>query len=198
MNNTTTPDPQAELLKAVADANRPPNPPEWVQEIQMLLAGLLFLFAFAFAFLLVLKGPPAPKAAEGSDDKSTPAAITGPSGPTTGMSGPTTSAFQLTAEGEPPAPGTTGEGGVSPGDSPEPGTPGTTEPGKEGEPTEPEGSGTTEKSEEGEGEDSLASLNEQAPWAFAIVALLVGAFLATGKTLSFSGVSSGRGTGDGQ
>lgn len=37
-----------------------------------------------------------------------------------------------------------------------------------------------------EGEGSLANLNEQAPWAFTIVALLVGAFLATGKTLNFS------------
>ena len=196
MNETKTPDPQAELVKAVAEANRPPSPPEWVQESQMLLAAVLFLLAFGFAFLLVLKGPPAPKAAEGSDDKSTPATITGPSGPTTGPSGPTTSAFQLTAEGEPPpAEGDEG-GGVAPGDSPETGTTGTTEPGKEGEPVEePAGGDGTEKSEEGEDEDSLASLNEQAPWAFAIVALLVGAFLATGKTLSFSGVSSGRGDG---
>jgi hypothetical protein len=53
-----------------------------------------------------------------------------------------------------------------------------------------EGSGDEDESEEESGA-SLASLNEQAPWAFAIVALLVAAFLATGKNLSFAGVSGG-------
>jgi hypothetical protein len=54
-----------------------------------------------------------------------------------------------------------------------------------------------EESEEGAGEpegsipDSLSNLNEQAPWAFAIVALLVGAFIATGKSLNFSGTKQG-------
>jgi hypothetical protein len=55
------------------------------------------------------------------------------------------------------------------------------------------GSGTAEGETEGdsssgtapEEEDSTSSLNEQGPWAFAIVALVIGAFLAAGQSLSF-------------
>jgi hypothetical protein len=35
--------------------------------------------------------------------------------------------------------------------------------------------------------DSTTSLNEEAPWVFAIVALLVGAFLAAGQSFDFGG-----------
>lgn len=65
-------------------------------------------------------------------------------------------------------------------------------------PAEAEEGSSGEDESEGESSDSLASLNEQAPWAFAIVALLVAAFLATGKTLSFAGVGGGtKGAGGG-
>jgi hypothetical protein len=72
--------------------------------------------------------------------------------------------------------------------------------GEETTPTEGEGEGGDETTPSGNGDepstgtagesepsDSLANLNEQAPWAFAIVALLVGAFLATGKTFNVLG-----------
>jgi hypothetical protein len=197
-----SPDPQAELIKAVANANPAPQPPEWVQESQMALAALLFLLAFALAFLLVFKGPPAPKASEGSEGGTAPTKTTGPSGQSgpSGPSGPTTSALHLTAASE-PAPGS-GEGGSSPGDSPAPGEGGGApgeEPGGEGttdEATDGTTDGATDGADEGSSTDSLASLDEQAPWAFAIVALLVGAFLATGKTLSFGGISGGGKAGD--
>jgi hypothetical protein len=57
---------------------------------------------------------------------------------------------------------------------------------------EPESTETETKTESegesgGESEESLANLSKQGPWAFAIVALLVAAFIATGKSLGFSG-----------
>ncbi|HET8955349.1 MAG TPA: hypothetical protein VFN18_06800 [Solirubrobacterales bacterium] len=157
-------DPQAKLAAVVAKASAPPEPPSWVQRWQMIFAGLLFITAMGLAFYLVAEGPPAPKA---------PDAATEASDSESTKEEPTAAAF-LTAEAEPLPEDGGGEAG-------------------EGETEE----GETEEgpSEEGESEEesgaSLASLNEQAPWAFAIVALLVGAFLATGKNLSFAGVSGG-------
>jgi hypothetical protein len=61
------------------------------------------------------------------------------------------------------------------------------EAGAAGGETEPEAEG--ESASEGESE-SLANLSKQGPWAFAIVAMLVAAFVATGKSLNFSAPKS--------
>lgn len=108
-------------------------------------------------------------------------------------------AFYLVAEGPPApkAPDATAEASNSDGGEEEPTAVASLTAEAEPLPEEDEGDDPAESEEgsadEGESEeessDSLASLNEQAPWAFAIVALLVAAFLATGKTLSFAGVS---------
>jgi hypothetical protein len=111
-------------------------------------------------------------------------------------------AFYLVAEGPPApkAPDPTAESSTSGGAEQEPTAVASLTAEAEPLPEEGEGEGPAEGEEgpsegdesEEESSDSLASLNEQAPWAFAIVALLVAAFLATGKTLSFAGVSGGQ------
>ena len=55
---------------------------------------------------------------------------------------------------------------------------------------------TSSSSAQGSGNDETSAeptstLNEEAPWAFAIIALLVGAFLAAGQSLSFGGGGGG-------
>ena len=115
-------------------------------------------------------------------------------------------AFYLVAEGPPApkAPEATAEASTSGGTGEEPtavALAAEAEPlpdeGDGEDPAEGEGGSSDGDESEEESSDSLASLNEQAPWAFAIVALLVAAFLATGKTLSFAGVSGGQKGADG-
>jgi hypothetical protein len=55
------------------------------------------------------------------------------------------------------------------------------------------GDSGAEASGNGEGDESSAALNEEAPWVFAIVALLVGAFLAGGQSLGLGGGASPKG-----
>lgn len=165
MNEETGPtDPQARLAAVVANANRPPEPPKWVQKAQIALAVVLFLGAFWIAHQLVTDGPPPPKTPESSTETAQQAS-----------DGEKKTALLMAAGTDPAQPdggGGNGSGTVDPNQA------------DDGE------SGGAEEEGSSSGE-SLASLNEQAPWAFAIVALLVGAFLATGKTLSFSGVGRG-------
>ncbi len=159
----TNGDPAHPLTKALADATKPPEPPRWVRFAQMGLAALSFGGAFAVALILLLHGPPAPK---------TPEEPNGTSGSGQTTSAPSTGGGSITyvAAEEGGSSGGTEEGG-----------------GESGE----EGGGESEEEGGGESEgaipDSFANLNEQAPWAFAIVALLIGAFIATGKSLNFSG-----------
>jgi hypothetical protein len=177
----TNGDPDAakvQLAKAVTAANQPPNPPSWVQKWQIFLALASFVGAFAVALVLILHGPPAPKTPEASDSEATPSSK--PSGQPTSI--------VLTAAGDSaPQQGDSGNQSGSSGSSGEPAPDNSGEPSTSGEPPESDQGQGDEESEEGSSADSLANLNEQAPWAFAIVALLVGAFLATGKSLNFGG-----------
>jgi hypothetical protein len=182
--------PQVKLAEVVAKATPPPEPPRWVQGWQMFFAGVLFVAALGLAFFLVAEGPPAPKAPEGS----TEAVEETPESPAPGDSGQKeTSAIRFTAEAEPSPPDGGGESGTEPGDSGESPAPAPSDPEDDGsdDGSEDGSAGNGASEEEDSSGESLASLNEQAPWAFAIVALLVATFLATGKTLSFAGTSSG-------
>jgi hypothetical protein len=162
----TNGDPEARpaLAEALAAATKTPEPSLWVRIVQLAFAGLCFAGAIAVALVLVLHGPPAPKT---PDEPSA------------------TSGSEKTTVAEPNGGGlvTYVGDGEEPGDESDPGTEG--EPGGEGEPGSEGGEGGEES--EGSIDNSLADLNEQAPWAFAIVALLVGAFITTGKSLNFNG-----------
>lgn len=157
-------------LAAAALAATAPNPKEWVQKVQMWIAFGVLVAAFGLAGLLVLHGPPAPKAASGEVTEKTES-----------VSGGKTTETETTRSGvvgvpiKTPAAASTGEGEG------------------EGEAA----AGTTEASSSGGGSEegeSLANLSKQGPWAFAIVALLVGVFLATGKSMTVGGPRSGDGS----
>ncbi len=167
-----------QLAAAVADTTQPAEPPRWVQGCQMLFAALCLAGGIAVALVLILHGPPAPKEAEATGETSSSAtAKTHESGVALHPAPASAAVYVGTAGEEAAAAGSEGSvtcessGGSECGES---------EP-SESEPSQPEAS-------ESEPPDSLANLNEQAPWAFAIVALLVGAFLATGRSLNVLGV----------
>ena len=172
---------QEHLSKAVADSTKAPEPSLWVRIVQMVFAGLTLGGAVAVALLLILHGPPAPKEPEGPEGESG-----SKTAKTTSAAASGSVATYLVASSDEPAPAADGEGGApaSGGSGGEPAA-GSDQGSGEGD----EGGGESEGSEESESStaDSLANLNEQAPWALAIVALLVGAFIATGKSLNFNG-----------
>lgn len=166
---------QEHLSKAVANSTKAPEPSLWVRIVQMVFAGLTLGGAVAVALLLILHGPPAPKEPEGpeGDSGSKTAKTT-----STAASG-SVATYLMASSGE-SAPAADGGGGApASGDSGGEPPAGTDQGSGEGD----EGGGESE----GSTADSLANLNEQAPWAFAIVALLAGAFIATGKSLNFNG-----------
>lgn len=169
-------DPKTTLARAVAKASAPPEPPGWVQKWQMLLAAICLVGAIGFAFVLLLKGPPAPKTPDGAGNGSDTNAASGQEAGT--GAGVATAAFVADpapgGDDDGAASGSTGTSGSTPSDAED----------DDGESTEDEPETVTA--------DSLANLNDQAPWAFAIVALLVGAFIATGKTLNFGGGGGSR------
>lgn len=184
-----------QLAAAVAHTTKPPEPPRWVQGWQMIFAAFCLLGGVAVALVLILHGPPAPKEAEATGgDSNSQAAKAAPTGMALHRpSAPV--AVYVAAAGEE----TTPAGGEGGGETTPSGSDGGPSTGAAGEPSSGSGQGSSgcdsggdsecSESEPSESEpsDSLANLNEQAPWAFAIVALLVGAFLATGKTFNVLG-----------
>lgn len=162
-----------ELVNAAIEANTP-EPTAWVRAVQLLLAATALGGAIAIALILVLTGPPAPKeaTAEGTGSGGT-------------VSSSTKSSLHRSAESNAAAPLAVatrlaeGESGESSGG-------GETEGGEAGESGEGGEAESAGESESEEGGESLANLSKQGPWAFAIVALLVAAFIATGKSLNFS------------
>jgi hypothetical protein len=146
-----------ELAKAAVSAATP-EPPLFVRLTQLLLAAVALGGALAIALILVLSGPPAPKVPTGGEEAGTTSAVEG-EGTAGAFSGSGTTARALVSE--------SGEGGEAEGGA--------------------EGQSGEEEEEAEDGGESLADLSKQGPWAFAIVALLVAAFIATGKSLNFSG-----------
>jgi cobalamin biosynthesis Mg chelatase CobN len=169
-----------EKLAAEALAATAPDPQTWVQVCQMALAVIVLVGALAAAGILILHGPPSPKAAT-SEVAETTKTKTGQKAETveTTRSGVVGASLTTGANTSVPS-GTTGSDGTA-----ETGSAGTTS-------TESATGGSG--SEEGE---SLANLSKQGPWAFAIVALLAAVFLATGKTLNVGASKTGGGDGDG-
>lgn len=134
---------------------------KWQRGLGLLcIAGALFV-----AIWLVIAGPPTPKTSEA--ESADAAKVTGVD---TALTAATT-------------PGDAAPGGDS--------TPGGT-PGQSSDDSEPDQPTPPDQDSEGSGEsegeaDTTSSLNGEAPWVFAIVALLVGAFLAAGQSLGFGG-----------
>jgi cobalamin biosynthesis Mg chelatase CobN len=169
---------QQQLAKAVADSNKAPEPSLWVRIVQMMFAGLSFGGAVAVALILLLHGPPAPKEPEAPEGNSGSKTTKTTSGNATSAASESVTYVVASSDGSTSAAGN-GGGSSASGDW-----------GDESSTGDDQGSGDADgDSEESESStaDSLANLNEQAPWAFAIVALLVGAFMATGKSLNFNG-----------
>jgi hypothetical protein len=50
-----------------------------------------------------------------------------------------------------------------------------------------QGAGNSGTSDHGAGQQQAAEVNEQTPWAFAIAALVIAAFIAVGQSMSFGG-----------
>jgi hypothetical protein len=170
----------AELAQAAVSAATP-EPTRFVRVAQLILAAVSLGGAMAIALILVLGGPPAPKEPTGAESAESASAVEGEA-KSNALSGTGATATTLVgdATGEAEAEGgeATGsnestEGGEAEG--------GSSEGGAEDQSGEEEAEG---------GGESLADLSKQGPWAFAIVALLVGAFIATGKSLNFSGKST--------
>lgn len=153
---------QRKLARAALAATAP-NPKTWVQIVQMTLAVLALAGALSIAGILILHGPPSPKAATGEVTQTTKTTSAGK-----------TAVVETTREGVVGPSLTTESGGEEGGAGS----------GSGGEESSNEASGTSESAGEGE---SLANLSKQGPWAFAIVALLAAVFLATGKTLNVGG-----------
>jgi hypothetical protein len=174
------PTPPQQNPVAAALAAAAPSPTTWAQKAQMGIAFIALTLAFGLAFVLVLKGPPSPKAATVNLTEKTE----NESGETTAATTRTGVVGAQLATATVPAAAPAGEEAQAEGEG-----------GEEG--TIPAGGATTasagEASEGGEEGESLANLSKQGPWAFAIVALLVAAFVATGKSLSVVGTKSGSG-----
>jgi hypothetical protein len=169
------------LAAAVAHTTKPPKPPGWVQGLQMAFASFCLLGGVAVALVLILHGPPAPKEAEATGGANSQAAKAGAAGTALHRQPAPLSVYVAAGDEE-----TTPAGGEGRADTTPSGEGGEPSPGSGSESGECDSSGESECGES-EPSDSLANLNEQAPWAFAIIALLVGAFLATGKTLNVLG-----------
>lgn len=184
----------ARLLAAALEApDQASESPKWVQKWQMFLALLCILIAGAVSMYMLVEGPAAPREPEGNGA----ATSAEQSGGDSGDSALNSSEQVRFAVADEPTPGA----GTAPGDTPAPGD--STEP--DGSSGTPDGDSTQEGEEGEEGEEggaagsgsepddsagtaeALANMNDQAPWAFAIVALLVGAFIATGKSFNFNG-----------
>jgi cobalamin biosynthesis Mg chelatase CobN len=155
--------PTEQLLSSVLDFHlqATPAPSKEVRRTQLRMGWLCVIGAFAVAAWLVAVGPPAPNSDEASETTATP----GTSGVAL-VAAPQEGASGAESEGEAPS-GTENEQpeGESPGD-------------------EPSESGSAPEESES---DTTSSLNEEAPWVFVIVALVVGAFLAAGQSLGFGG-----------
>jgi hypothetical protein len=152
---------------------------------QWALGVLCVLGAFGLAFVLVLAGPPSPETASKAQYSQSMPSATGEATATpvgelalltndtsTGTTDPPPPSEEVQEDSPPTSPE-----GDSPGDA-------------------TEDSGAPEESEEDGDETATAVLDEQAPWVFAIVALLVGAFLAAGQSISFGGGKEKAGTDD--
>jgi hypothetical protein len=174
--------PDQKKLAAAALAATAPTPPAWAQWGQMVLALLALMGAFGIAGILVIGGPPAPEAAtvKLTETKKNEAGETTETTTRTGVVGAQVTGTEASSPVVEETPEITAkekeekeeEDGVE-----------TPSGGEESKPAE-----ETETAEEGE---SLANLSKQGPWAFAIVALLVGAFIATGKSLNVGGKAGG-------
>ena len=153
-----------------------PEPPGWARGVQLFLALLCIVGAFGIAAYMVCEGPPAPKAAEvgedgGGDESGAEAGI----GALAVSSAPPETA---PSPGNPTTPNAPDSSGGAP--------PGGDAGGTDGSEGQEEGATGTD--------DETASLNEEAPWAFAIVGLIVGAFLAAGQSLGFGSGGGGKAT----
>jgi hypothetical protein len=165
--------PSEQLLASVLDFHlqAAAAPSEKDRKWQRALSFLCVAGAFFVAIWLVTSGPPTPKSDESASSKTAAkevsialAAVPSDGNASGGSSGDEA--------------GQGGQSGQSPessaGDEPE------------CQPPEDDGSGDEACGDEGEGEgEATSSLNGEAPWVFAIVALLVGAFLASGQSLGF-------------
>lgn len=156
-----------ELLKSVLDVQLKamPSPSKGVRVAQLLLALVCISGAMFVAFWLVVEGPPTPKTST-EESGSKPAAAVALASSPAADSGSGSNGSAPNGSGDA---GSNGSSGSSTSD---------------GEPSEPQCPASADQCPE---DESTSSLNEEAPWAFAIAALLVGAFLAAGQSLGFGG-----------
>lgn len=165
------------LLDAQLEAQ--PTPGKYVRFVQGVMAIGCVAGAFLIAILLVTTGPPEPKTAAATQYSDTVPQATGPAAEDTNTGRVPDAAVAVYAvtdgEGATGADGTTNE---------EDGTGEEGATGEDGVAGEPVSESECESSDSAECETSTSILSEEAPWAFAIVALLVGAFLITGKTIN--------------
>lgn len=186
MADQETKDAIQKILQAQSGTGESPD--RTLRKAQMWLGAACMLAAFVLAFVLISKGPPAPNSAvkeetlaeavtAGASAAPQPATEAGANSSSEGASGASSTGAALLAADPPagqeaggPAPGDdTGTGDESSGSEPAPG-----------------GEEPAVETPSPEGLDALTShLDEQAPWVFAIIALLVGSFLTAGQSISF-------------